>query len=152
MWRKLASVPPVGWMTGARRMPIVGGVRAALGTAAGKRRAIGVVLLLAILLPFAAFNRLPKLDTVRADLQAALAPTAECFQGFCVEAEPQSGFLTRWWRFSLTYLQLVAIGMAFAFLAGGIAEAFLAPPGASRRQAAAAGGPHPQRGWAWGRW
>ena len=136
MWRKLASVPPVGWMTGARRMPIVGGVRAALGTAAGKRRVIGVVLLLAILLPFAAFNRLPKLDTVRADLQAALAPTAECFQGFCVEAEPQSSFLTRWWRFSLTYLQLVAIGMAFAFLAGGIAEAFLAPPGASRRQAA----------------
>ena len=136
MWRKLAAVPPVGWMTGARRMPIVAGVRTALGTAAGKRRVIGVVLLLAILLPFAAFNRLPKLDTVRADLQAALAPTAECFQGFCVEAEPQSSFRTRWWRFSLTYLQLVAIGMAFAFLAGGIAEAFLAPPGGSRREAA----------------
>ena len=135
MWRKLAAVPPFGWMTGARRMPIVGGVRAALATAAGKRRVIGVVLLLAILLPFAAFNRLPKLDTVRADLQAALAPTAECFQGFCVEAEPQSSFLTRWWRFSLTYLQLVAMGMAFAFLAGGIAEAFLAPPDGSRREA-----------------
>ena len=135
MWRKLAAVPPFGWLTGARRMPIVGGVRAALGTAAGKRRVIGVVLLLAILLPFAAFNRLPKLDTVRADLQAALAPTAECFQGFCVEAEPQSSFLTRWWRFSLTYLQLVAMGMAFAFLAGGIAEAFLAPPNGSRPEA-----------------
>ena len=135
MWRKLAAVPPFGWMTGARRMPIVGGVRTALATAAGKRRVIGVVLLLAILLPFAAFNRLPKLDTVRADLQAALAPTAECFQGFCVEAEPQSSFLTRWWRFSLTYLQLVAMGMAFAFLAGGIAEAFLAPPNGSRPEA-----------------
>ena len=137
MWRKLAAVPPVGWMTGARRMPTIGGLRTALATSAGKRRVIGVVLLLAILLlaillPFAAFNRLPKLDTVRADLQAALAPTAECFQGFCVEAEPQSSFVTRWWRFSLTYLQLVAIGMAFAFLAGGIAEAFLTPPIGSR--------------------
>ncbi len=135
VWRKLAAVPPIGWMTGARRMPMVSGVRAALGTAAGKRCVIGAVLLLAILLPFAAFNRLPKLDTVRADLQAALAPTAECFPGFCVEAEPQSSFLTRWWRFSLTYLELVATGMAFAFLAGGIAEAFLAPPNGSRRKA-----------------
>ena len=136
MWRRLAAAPPVGWMTGARRFPSLGNLRAAVATPAGKRRVIGVVLLLAILLPFAAFNRLPKLDTVRADLQAALAPTAECFQGFCVEAEPQSSFVTRWWRFSLTYMQLVAIGMAFAFLAGGIAEAFLAPPGSVRRAAA----------------
>ena len=140
MWRKLAAVPPVGWMTGARRMPTIGGLRTALATSAGKRRVIGVVLLLAILLPFAAFNRLPKLDTVRADLQAALAPTAECFQGFCVEAEPQSSFVTRWWRFSLTYLQLVAIGMAFAFLAGGIAEAFLTSAAGSRRETAGAVG------------
>lgn len=96
-------------------------------TAAGKRRVIGIALLLAILAPFAAFNRLPKLDTVRADLAAALSPTAECFQGFCVEAEPESTFWARWWRFSTTYLRLVAIGMAFAFAAAGLAEAFLAP-------------------------
>ena len=134
MWRKLGALPTVGWVAGARRMQIAGRIRAALATAAGKRRLIGIVLLLSILLPFAAFNRMPKLDTVRADLQAALAPTAECFQGFCVETEPQSNFLNRWWRFSLTYLQLVAIGMAFAFLAGGIAEAFLTPAANSNRE------------------
>ena len=107
----------------ARRLPAA----FALHTAAGKRRVIGIVLLMAILLPFAGLNRLPKLDTVRADLAAALAPTAECFQGFCVEADPESTFLARWWRFSSTYLRLVAIGMAFAFAAAGIAEAFLVP-------------------------
>ena len=107
----------------ARRLPAA----FALRTAAGKRRVIGIVLLLAILVPFAGLNRLPKLDTVRADLAAALAPTAECFQGFCVEADPESTFLARWWRFSTTYLRLVAIGMAFAFAAAGIAEAFLVP-------------------------
>ncbi len=107
----------------ARRLPAA----FALHTAAGKRRVIGIVLLLAILAPFAGLNRLPKLDTVRADLAAALAPTAECFQGFCVEADPESTFLARWWRFSTTYLRLVAIGMAFAFAAAGIAEAFLVP-------------------------
>ena len=110
-------------VTAARRLPAA----LALRTAAGKRRVIGVALLLAILLPFAGLNRLPKLDTVRTDLAAALAPTAECFQGFCVEAEPQSTFVERWWRFSTTYLRLVAIGMAFAFAAAGIAEAFLVP-------------------------
>ena len=107
----------------ARRLPAA----FALHTAAGKRRVIGVALLLAILLPFAGLNRLPKLDTVRADLASALAPTAECFQGFCVEADPESTFLARWWGFSTTYLRLVAIGMAFAFAAAGIAEAFLVP-------------------------
>ena len=133
MWRKLAATATGGRITGARRLPLLGGIRTAVARPAGRRRVIGIAFLLAILLPFAAFNRLPKLDTVRADLQAALAPTAECFQGFCVEAEPQSGFVTRWWRFSLTYLRLVAIGMAFAFLAGGIAEAFLTPAGDARR-------------------
>ena len=107
----------------ARRLPAA----FALHTAAGKRRVIGVALLLAILLPFAGLNRLPKLDTVRADMASALAPTAECFQGFCVEADPESTFLARWWGFSTTYLRLVAIGMAFAFAAAGIAEAFLVP-------------------------
>ena len=107
--------------------------RFALGTVTGKRRVIGIVLLLALLIPFFALNRLPKLDTVRADLALALAPTAECFQGFCIEREPESTFLQRWWRFSLTYLQLVAAGMVFAFLAGGIAETFLMPAPAAGR-------------------
>lgn len=119
----------------ARRLPAAWSPR----TAAGKRRVIGVALLLAILAPFAALNRLPKLDTVRDDLAAALAPTAECFQGFCVEADPESTFLTRWWRFSATYLRLVAIGMAFAFAAAGIAEAFLAPGGGQAASVRAGG-------------
>ena len=100
-----------------------------LASAAAKRRVVGVALLLVILVPFAALNRLPKLDTVREDLGAALAPTAQCFQGFCIEdpdrASERSGFFARWWRFSVTYLQLVAIGMLFAFAAAAIAEAFL---------------------------
>ena len=122
------------------------GASVALRTEAGKRRVIGAVLLLALLVPFFALNRLPKLDTVRADLALALAPTAECFQGFCIEREPESTFLQRWWRFSLTYLQLVAAGMVFAFLAGGIAETFLMP-------APATGATAPPRllGGRWGR-
>ena len=103
--------------------------RPPLAGAAAKRRVAGVVLLLAILVPFAALNRLPKLDTVREDLRAALAPTAQCFQGFCIEdpdrASKESGFFDRWWRFSVTYLQLVAVGMLFAFAAAAIADAFL---------------------------
>lgn len=103
--------------------------RPLLAGATAKRRAIGVVLLLAVLVPFALLNRLPKLDTVREDLAAALAPTAQCFQGFCIEDAPlageRSGFLSRWWRFSLSYLQLVAAGMLFAFVAAAIAEAFI---------------------------
>ena len=122
------------------------GARFALRTATGKRRVIGAVLLLALLVPFFALNRLPKLDTVRADLALALAPTAECFQGFCIEREPESTFLQRWWRFSLTYLQLVAAGMVFAFLAGGIAETFLMPPPGT-----AATGPPRLLGGRWGR-
>ncbi|MCY4484484.1 MAG: FG-GAP-like repeat-containing protein [Spirochaetaceae bacterium] len=122
------------------------GASGALRTEAGKRRVIGAVLLLTLLVPFFALNRLPKLDTVRADLALALAPTAECFQGFCIEREPESTFLQRWWRFSLTYLQLVAAGMVFAFLAGGIAETFLMP-------APATGATAPPRllGGRWGR-
>ncbi|MDE0218798.1 MAG: FG-GAP-like repeat-containing protein [Spirochaetaceae bacterium] len=120
--------------------------RFALGTVTGKQRVIGVVLLLALLIPFFALNRLPKLDTVRADLALALAPTAECFQGFCIEREPESTFLQRWWRFSLTYLQLVTAGMVFAFLAGGIAETFLMPAPTT-----GAGPPRPLLGGRWGR-
>ena len=100
-----------------------------LASAAAKRRFAGVALLFVFPVPFAALNRLPKLDTVREDLGAALAPTAQCFQGLCIEdpdrASERTGFLGRWWRFSVTYLQLVAVGMLFAFAAAAIAEAFL---------------------------
>ena len=119
--------------------------RPLLAGAAAKRRVVGVALLLVILVPFAALNRLPKLDTVREDLGAALAPTAQCFQGFCIEdpdrAGERSGFFARWWRFSVTYLQLVAVGMLFAFAAAAIAEAFLVSDVSARAGLAASADP-----------
>ena len=97
-----------------------------------KKRAIGLVLLGILLTLFLVFNRFPKLDVVRADLDAATAPQAECFQGFCIEREPDSTLLSRWWDFSLTYLELVAAGMLFAFLVAGLTESFLFPAAGSR--------------------
>ena len=97
-----------------------------------KKRAIGLALLLVLLALFLSFNRFPKLDVVRADLDAATAPQAECFQGFCIEREPDSTFLTRWWDFTLTYLELVTVGMIFAFLVAGLTESFLFPAAGSR--------------------
>ena len=51
--------------------------------------------------------------------------------------ESGESFISGWWKFSLTYLELVAAGMIFAILAAGITEAFLFPrsatPGISRR-------------------
>ena len=96
-------------------------------TALKKKRVIGIVLLAVILGLFLAFNRIPKLDTVQADLAAVNAPRTECFQGFCIDREPETGFFQRWWDFSLSYLRLVSLGMTFAFLAAGITEVFLFP-------------------------
>ncbi|MCY4554854.1 MAG: FG-GAP-like repeat-containing protein [Chloroflexi bacterium] len=96
-------------------------------TALKKKRVIGIVLLAVILALFLAFNRIPKLDTVEADLAGVTAPQAECFQGFCINREPETGFFERWWDFSTSYLKLVTVGMIFAFLAAGITEVFLFP-------------------------
>ena len=96
-------------------------------TALKKKRVIGIVLLAVILGLFLAFNRIPKLDTVEADLAGVNAPRAECFQGFCINREPEAGFFERWWDFSTSYLKLVTAGMIFAFLAAGITEVFLFP-------------------------
>ncbi len=96
-------------------------------TALKKKRVIGILLLAVILALFLLFNRIPKLDTVEADLAGVNAPQAECFQGFCINREPETGFLERWWDFSLSYLKLVSVGMTFAFLAAGITETFLFP-------------------------
>ena len=96
-------------------------------TALKKKRVIGIVLLAVILSLFLAFNRIPKLDTVEADLAGVNAPRAECFQGFCINREPEAGFFQRWWDFSTSYLKLVTVGMIFAFLAAGITEVFLFP-------------------------
>ena len=99
---------------------------------AAKRRkqlAIGLVLLALLLGLFLWFNRIPKLDVVEADLAVVGGAEVECFQGFCLEREPESTLLSRWWDFSLAYLRLVSLGMLFAFLTAGLAETFLLPPG-----------------------
>ncbi|HJO83104.1 MAG TPA: FG-GAP-like repeat-containing protein [SAR202 cluster bacterium] len=96
-------------------------------TDAKKRRIVGLILLAILLALFLWFNRVPKLDTVRADLAVATSPVAECFQGFCIESSPESSLLSRWWDFSMTYLDLVTVGMTFAFLVAGLTEAFLFP-------------------------
>ena len=104
-----------------------------LRSSLGKKRAAGVAIGLALLVAFLAFNRFPKLDTVREDLAAVNAPVVECFQGFCIEAEPDTPFVERWWSFSVEYLRLVAVGMTFAFLMAGLTEAFLFPQTARER-------------------
>ncbi|MXY21366.1 MAG: hypothetical protein F4Y49_08530 [Dehalococcoidia bacterium] len=98
-----------------------------------KRRIVGLILIGIMLALFLAFNRVPKLDTVQADLAVATSPAAECFQGFCIEGPPEKSFFTRWWEFSLTYLQLVTVGMIFAFLVAGATEAFVFPKSADWR-------------------
>ncbi len=98
-----------------------------LKTSLRKKRAAGLVILAVLLALFLAFNRLPKLDTVRDDLEVVSAPKVECFQGFCIEDEPGSNILERWWDFSITYMRLVAAGMAFAFMVAGLTESFLFP-------------------------
>ena len=99
-----------------------------LRTAQGKRRITGLILLAVLLILFLWFNRIPKLDTVQADLAGVTAPAAECFQGFCIDNSPDSTVLSRWWDFSLAYLKLVTVGMLFAFLVAGLTEVFLFPP------------------------
>lgn len=96
-------------------------------TALKKKRVIGVVLLAVILTLFLLFNRIPKLDIVEQDLAGADPVQSECFQGFCIHRDPDSGFLDRWWDFSVTYLRLISVGMTFAFLAAGLTEVFLFP-------------------------
>ena len=94
-----------------------------------KQLAIGLLFLAVLLGLFLWFNRIPKLDVVEADLVGATAAEVECFQGFCLESEPESTLFSRWWDFSLAYLKLISLGMVFAFLMAGLTETFLLPPG-----------------------
>ncbi len=98
-----------------------------LDTDLKKRRLVGIGFAAVLLVLFLLFNRIPKLDTVAADLAIATSPMAECFQGFCLEDPDKKNLWERWWNFSLTYLNLVWIGMTFAFVMAGITEAFLFP-------------------------
>ena len=93
---------------------------------------VGVLLFLIILALFFSFNRFPKLDIVGEDLDSVAAPGMQCFQGFCIEREAGTSFVAKWWSFSVIYLRLVTVGMVFAFLVAGLAEAFLFPAGAGR--------------------
>ncbi len=108
-------------------------------TALSKKRLAGIVLLGVIVGLFFALNRFPKLDAVGGDLDIVSSTTEQCFQGFCIEREAGTGLLEQWWQFSVTYLRLVAIGMAFAFVVAGLAEAFLFPPGSGASLATGGG-------------
>ena len=106
-----------------------------LDTTAGRKRVIGVVLFVLLFGVFFSQNRFPKLDTVREDFAIAVdaaeraaedLPALEangCFQGFCVD--PEAPLLERWWEFSIIYLELVTVGMIFAFLVAGLSEALI---------------------------
>ena len=100
-----------------------------VGTASRKKLVVGLSLFAVIVALFLSFDRFPKLEVVGEDLDAVTAPEVQCFQGFCIEREAGSTFLTRWWSFSVSYLRLVTVGMTFAFLVAGLAEAFLFPAG-----------------------
>ena len=68
-----------------------------LDTDLKKRRLVGFLIAAALLALFLAFNRIPKLDTVSADLAIATSPQAECFQGFCITQDDDRTLLSRWW-------------------------------------------------------
>ena len=102
-------------------------------TVTRKKRAAGLVLFAILLTLFLLFNRIPKFGVVEGDLEAVGGSEIQCFQGFCIEGGADTTFLSRWWEFSLTYLELVALGMTFAFLVAGVAEAFLFPSASDGR-------------------
>ena len=98
----------------------------------GRKRVLGIVLFLIILALFFSFNRLPKLDIVGEDLTAVTSPGQQCFQGFCIEREEGTSFVSKWVTFSTTYLRLVTVGMTFAFVIAGLSEAFIFPRNSTR--------------------
>ncbi|MCH8910363.1 MAG: permease [Chloroflexi bacterium] len=98
-----------------------------LATELAKKRLTGVILLAIILGLFLAFNRYPKIDIIGEDLGAVTNSSRQCFQSFCIDRDEGSGFLREWVSFSVSYLQLVTVGMTFAFLTAGLADAFLFP-------------------------
>ena len=100
-----------------------------LSSGLAKKRLTGIIIFAIILTLFFVFNRFPKLDIVEGDLESITGPVIECFQGFCIESDPDTSFVSRWVNFSVTYLRLVTIGMTFAFLSASLVESFLLPPG-----------------------
>ena len=100
-----------------------------LDTDLKRKRLIGALLFVSLVLVFISLNRVPKLDVVGEDLELLESSGIQCFQGFCIDREPGTSFLSRWWIFSSTYLRLVSIGMVFAFAVSGLVDAFFFPAG-----------------------
>lgn len=111
-----------------------------VASAASKKRLVGLFCFAIIFGLFFSFNRFPKLDIVGEDLEKVTGTEIQCFQGFCIENQSQRSLVARWVSFSVTYLRLVTMGMTFAFLVAGLAEAFLFPP-ESRNQGPPGTGP-----------
>ena len=97
-----------------------------------KKRLVGIALFLVILALFFSLNRFPKLDAVGTDVGLVTGPTVQCFQGFCIDRDEGTSFVSKWMVFSVSYLRLVAVGMTFAFVVAGITEAFIFPGGSGR--------------------
>ena len=95
----------------------------------------GLILFAAILALFFSFNRFPNWTRYGAISASSLRPRPglrgprAASRGFASRASkatvPAHLSLPRWVIFSVTYLRLVTVGMVFAFLMAGIAEAFL---------------------------
>ncbi len=82
--------------------------------------ALGVLLVL-----FFAFDWFPALDDVREEVRGVGEPELRCVQGVCEEVAPSPPLLERWWRTSIVYLQIVALGMLLATVAAATTEALL---------------------------
>ena len=92
-----------------------------------KKRLIGIILILISTPLFFFLNRFQKLGTIKEELFTAAARKGECFQGFCVGGDPDATLISRWLNFSFEYLELVFLGMIFAFVIAGIVESFIFP-------------------------
>ena len=92
-----------------------------------KKRLIGIILILISTPLFFFLNRFQKLGTIKEELFTAASRKGECFQGFCVGGDPDATLISRWINFSFEYLELVLLGMIFAFVIAGIVESFIFP-------------------------
>ena len=92
-----------------------------------KKRLIGIILILLSTPLFFYLNRFQKLGTIKEELFASASRKGECFQGFCIGGDPAASLLSRWLTFSFEYMELVFLGMIFAFAIAGIVESFIFP-------------------------
>ena len=91
------------------------------------KRIVGIILVLLSTPLFFYLNRVQKLGTIKEELFASASRKGECFQGFCLGGDPEATLISRWLTFSFEYMELVLLGMIFAFAISGIVEAFIFP-------------------------